>query len=73
MLRRFVFPEVAFRRSQVGSRVRVQQLGKARVFGQVMEIGVIARLEAQAGIQAKRLVQMLERVFHVAGETVERG
>ena len=38
-----------------------------------MEIGVIARLEAQAGIQVKRRVQMFERVFHVAGEAVEGG
>ena len=71
-LKRFVFPERAFRRSHVGSGIRVQQLGKARVFGQVVEVGVIARLVAQAGIQAQRLLQMLQRVFHVTGEAIER-
>src|SRR6202050_2033884 len=72
-LRRFVFPEVAFRRSHVRSRIRIQQLRKARIFGQVVEIGIVARLETQAAIQAKRLIQMLERIFDVPGKTIECG
>jgi hypothetical protein len=66
-------PGRSFRRRKIGSRIRVQQLGKARIFRQIVEIGIIARLEAQAGIQAKRLIQVLERIFHVAGKTIERG
>ena len=65
-------PGRTFRRSQVGSGIRVQQLGETGIFGQVVEIGVVARLEAQAGIQAKSLIQMLKRILHVAGQAIER-
>ena len=37
-----------------------------------MKIRVVARLVAQTGIQAKGFIQVLERIFHVPGEAIER-
>src|SRR6267154_269878 len=72
-LKRFVFSERTLRHGEVRSRIRVQKLGEARVLGQVVKIGVVARLVAQAGIQTKGLFQMLQRIFHMAGNAIERG
>ncbi len=73
-LTRFFFTEGAFRRRQGRQPgIRIQQFGEARILGQIVEVGIVARLEAQAGIQAKRLVQMLQGILHMTGQAIERG
>ena len=47
------FPNLFFRRKpEFATRVGIKQFGKTRVFREILEIGIVARLKAQGGIQA---------------------
>ena len=53
---RFFFLWLRFSRA----RIRIQQFGKARILRQILEVGIIPRLEAQRGFHPNRLVERLE-------------
>src|SRR5215471_1167825 len=57
--------------AQFGAGIGIQKLGEARIFRQILEIGIVARLVAQLRVQAKRLIQPLERVLDVPGQAIE--
>src|ERR1700693_700301 len=71
-LGRLFFAEVAVRATEFAG-IRIEQFREAWILCQILEVGIVARLEPQLGIQAKGFVQMLQRVLDVARETVERG
>src|SRR4029077_18022981 len=56
---------------RVGSGIGVEQFGKARIFGQVLEVGIVARLEAERGVEPDSRIEIAQRVFHLAGHTVK--
>src|SRR6202035_5596142 len=72
-LERFVFPERALRHRKVGSRIRIQEFGEARILSQVVKIRIVPCLVAQAGIQLESFLQVFEGIFDVSGEAIESG
>ncbi len=58
--------------STVGAGIGIKQFGEARIFRQMLEVGIVAGLETQRGIDADGLVQIAQRVFHVSGQAIQR-
>src|SRR5215469_1764246 len=56
-----------------GSWIGIQQLGKAGILGEILEVGVVACLETQLWVQPKGFVQMAQRIFHMTRQTIQRG
>src|SRR5579864_862288 len=52
--------------------IGVEQLGEARIFCQILEIGIVARLETELWIQTQSLVQPLQRILDMAGQAIQR-
>src|ERR1700686_4603115 len=55
------------------ARIWIQQFGEARILRQILEVAIIARLEAQRGFRLNRLVECLERFFDVTGQAMQCG
>ena len=45
---------------QICARVGIEQLGETRILGQILEVRIVARLEAQLGIQMESVIEMPE-------------
>src|SRR5208282_4495583 len=60
-----------FLRFRLGAWIRIEQLGEARILRQILEVGVIPRLEAQRRFYLNRLVQRGERFFDVTGQAMQ--
>src|SRR5271156_4539711 len=56
-----------------GAGVGVEQLGESGGVGQVLKVGVIARLIAVCRIEPDGLAQIVERLRKVAGKTIQGG
>src|ERR1700674_2353044 len=70
-LGRLFFAEVVVR-GALDAGVRIKQFGEARVLRQILEVGIVARLETQLSIQTQGLVQAFQRILDVPGKTVQR-
>ena len=55
-----------------GAGVRIEQFGEPGVVGQVLEIGIVARLETVCRIQPNGFVQAGDGFGKVAGQAVQR-
>src|SRR5580704_11715857 len=64
-LRRLFFAEVAVGGAEFGARIGIEQFREARILGQVLEVGIVARLKTQLSIQTQRFVQPFERILDV--------
>src|SRR5579872_311086 len=60
-------------RSEFAAGIGIKQFSKAWILGEVLEVGIIAGLEAQLRIEAERFVQTAERILNVARQAIERG
>src|SRR4029077_4660910 len=58
---------------QICTGIGIEQFRETRILGQVLEVRIVSRLEAQLSIQTESFIEMAERVFDVAGEALERG
>src|SRR5438445_7187662 len=54
-------------------RLRIQQLSEARIVRHVLEVRVVACLEAVLRIQTDGFAKVFQRAFHLAGETIHHG
>src|ERR1022692_1584522 len=63
-------PLLGFGRS-AGAAIWIKKLGKARVVGQVLEVGVVPRLVSGSRIQTNGLGQAGKRLRKVAGKAVQ--
>src|SRR5208283_4354562 len=72
-LNRLGFVEIFVGGPEFGAGIWIQQFREARIFGQILKVRIIARLETQLRIQTQSLIQSLEGILHVPGETVESG
>src|SRR5579864_2732147 len=70
-LRRLVL-EVAFRRINFLAGIRIQQLGEAWILDQILEVGIVPRLETQLRIEVEGFIQTAEGILDVAGQAIER-
>src|SRR5215469_422258 len=59
-------------RFQVSPGIGIEQFGKPRVLGKVLEVRVISRLESQLRFQTESCIEVPQGIFDVASETLER-
>src|SRR5271165_6852263 len=72
-LHRLGFVEIFVGGTEFGAGIRIEQLREARIFCQVLEVRIVARLEAELRFQMQGLVQPLQGILNAPGETVKRG